>query len=417
MAEPKNFADDLSFSFKFDNKKCGEENNKNKGSDGPLPKKLQLRLSPEDIFCNPPEEKGSFYSYEMGLDLSEIRFCEKSPEIAGKEEKKRALAIEVPPLEFSFTNEFNGEAQPNSDSNALEALFRDNEMPANSRADELPVSSRDAKPNTHYTLSEDYFLLFKIGEYRSRTPRRLSKEGFIQSMQPLLGRTVKSISKRIDRLRALSLLQKKRLLMYVRTFPLQSLSRKAVFDSRGKSLVIKPLASKSLPRSEHEYLQRTSPQFGGQDEPEPWRDASNDMRDEVQITNYFDDYQSQNPTFDLRPSDAQTSIVDHAEGSGAQSEDHFWQAYLEGVYSINFQALEDKIESFKTYNEESVYRVGDPEALNYLIEFMRWSFKVDAKLVLDGSPFERCKSFSDLRNLFLVALPHKNLGSCHFDFN
>lgn len=411
MSDARNFSDELSFSFRLDKGGLGEENTKKENNDCTLASKFILNISPEDIFCTPVEEKRSFYSYELGLELPEIRFSEKSPELANKEEVKRISEIDIPALEFSFTNELQLNGQNKNDLNALETLF-DNHTLSDSGLGNLPNESFSAQFNPHYTLSEDYFLLFKIGEYRSKTPRRISKENFIVCLQPLLGRTPKSISKRIDRLRALSLSQKKRLVMYVRKFPKQALYRKAIFDSKGKSLVIKQLANKPLPLQEQEYINTISRYFSNFAEKLPQQRPSYEFSDESSMRNCFQDHRKEESFSDLYYKENRS--FDDAE-MGADKENFFWQTFLDHLYQVDYAKLETKVSSLKLYGEKTKYEVKDAESFRYFLDFLSWSFKINVGRVLNADSLGKFKSFNEIKNLFLAALPHRNFRDDYFN--
>lgn len=412
MADAKNLSDEMSFSFKFDKNKCVEGNNKTVNNDFFVPKQLKLNISAEDIFCSLPEEKGSFYSYDMGLDLPEIRFCDKSPELIGKEEKKRVPELELPPLEFSFTNECPGAAQSLENLNALETFFKQSELAPISEDKNAPESLQDAKPNSHYTLSEDYFLLFKIGEYRSKTPRLLSKDSFIQCLQPLLGRTSKSISKRVDRLRALSFGQKKKLLLYVRAFPVQSLHRKAVFDSNGEGIVIKQLNNKSLPNNEQEYLvkaERFVPSSTGAGK------AQENYFDLGEASPDRNSFQNEEPIFHSGFERAPNPAFDRAMES--EKKNSFSIKFPYEIQHFNFEAVEEKLRYLREGKEEAVFKLRNEGALQYIVEYLAWTFNISAEALLSPEMLEKSKTLGDLRNLFLAALPRQEFSYHYCDFN
>lgn len=112
--------------------------------------------------------------------------------------------------------------------------------------------------HNYYSLAEDFFLFAKDLEYRSQKPRLQSKDEFLRCLAPVLNRSIKSISKRIDRLRSLSSFQKQVFYGYIRRFPKGIHVRKIIFDNKGGKVLVKALNSRKLPKSEKEFLEKIS---------------------------------------------------------------------------------------------------------------------------------------------------------------
>lgn len=109
--------------------------------------------------------------------------------------------------------------------------------------------------HNYYSLEEDYFLLCKDLGYRLQKPRLQSKEEFLRTLAPLFGRSIKSITKRIDRLRALSLFQKRMFFHFVKRFPNVGDRRKIIFDTKGEKVMINVLGNRRIPEEEQLFLQ------------------------------------------------------------------------------------------------------------------------------------------------------------------
>lgn len=112
--------------------------------------------------------------------------------------------------------------------------------------------------HNYYSLAEDFFLFAKDLEYRSQKPRLQSKDEFLRCLAPILNRSIKSISKRIDRLRSLSPFQKQVFYGYIRRFPKGIHVRKIIFDNKGGKVLVKALNTRKLPKLEKEFLEKIS---------------------------------------------------------------------------------------------------------------------------------------------------------------
>ena len=108
--------------------------------------------------------------------------------------------------------------------------------------------------HSYFSMAEDYFIMRQDYEYRLHTPRRTSKDSFIASFEPILQRSFKSVSKRIDRLRALTNVQRQVFFFFLKKFSGVAVSRKAIFASRGDMLHIKPLAGGKIGADERSFL-------------------------------------------------------------------------------------------------------------------------------------------------------------------
>lgn len=108
--------------------------------------------------------------------------------------------------------------------------------------------------HSYFSMAEDYFLLTRDSEYKLHCPRLTPKDAFIASLEPTLLRSFKSISKRLDRLRALTTLQRQLFFFFLKRFPRLSISRKAIFSSRGDKVYVKPFCNSKLSREEKDFL-------------------------------------------------------------------------------------------------------------------------------------------------------------------
>lgn len=399
MSYAKKFSDELSFSFRGNTQRCAELIQGNGSNLWSLDKKGMLRVSPADIFYSPCFEKHSRTSQDGVIDYPEIRFCEKTSHIEIPNEKRAQSVGEASIGEAPFDGEFDLPSPHRELSHSSKPLFSEAEslLPTLTEKSDF---QEDSGSNLHYTLSEDYFILFRSAEYQRNTPRIISKEHFILCLQPALGRTKKSISKRMDRLRALSHSQRSFMLLYVRKFPSKTPFRKAVFDSNGESLSIKTLTNKPLPEIEAQFIESV---------------CQNRFSEAMPSCSFLEAKQlslapdttlaeaSRNFTF----ADQLPFFCDVASTSEKEAEKSFWSNFVEEMEATTRTKLEKKVRVMASKHQGGSIKVRDPTVVTHILDFMRWSFKLDPVETLKQLSSDQCQNFEEIRRAFLVALPQK----------
>lgn len=400
MSYAKNLSDEMSFSFRGTTPGCVDTVNGNGSNGWSLDKKGVLRVSPADIFYEPCYEKYSHTSQDALIDYPEIRFCEKTSQMEIAEEKRPRSVSEHSIAEAPFAGDYTRFSPVKEILHSPQSPFIDENSVALPTLEERSISQEAPGSCLHYTLSEDYFLLFKNAEYQRSTPRTMSKDHFIMCLQPMLGRTLKSISKRMDRLRALSRTQRRILTLYVREFPLKAPFRKAVFESSGEGISVKTLQNKVLPGPESQYMQSISQNSEAHVIPSC---SHLEAQHNIAIPSLSFTELGKGFTF----IDSDPLFVDQPSLKDNGAEKWFWKKLIKETDALDHDRLEKKLHAIKSKEEEGVVRVRDPTVFSCIVEFLAWSFKLDPAETLAHLPPDRLQSFEEVRRTFLVALPQK----------